>query len=178
VLALSYERNSDCMKEYTFYNTHCPKDRNLCHSQICADALEEFKCCLKHFDIPHAERTLEVPNLPISRWNAMDYNSIWLSIKRALITRKEVCEAKGYYATRECEISDIITTLTPSIAKTPSLESQIQAELDNALKRISEREQEFSHDLQMEDQLGRLNEAKALERRKEELLELEKTLFN
>lgn len=108
----------------------------------------------------------------------MDYNSIWLSIKRALITRKEVCEAKGYYATRACEISDIITTLSPSILQIPSLESQIQAELDNALKRISEREEEFSHDLQMEDQLGRLNEAKALERKKEELLELEKTLFN
>ena len=108
----------------------------------------------------------------------MDYGSIWLSIKRALITRKEVCESKGYYATRECEISDIITTLTPSTLELHSLQSQIQAELNSALKRISDREQEFSQDLQMEDQLGRLNEAKALERKKEGLLELEKTLFN
>jgi hypothetical protein len=150
--------------QYAFYKSKCPGGRDSCEGAPCADALDAFKCCLKHSNPSALElQKLGMVAIGLTRWEALELLPVWLNIRRTLITKGEECRIKGFEPQRSCSIPDlppVVLDLDPEV-EASALDSQISLEVSEALNAVERRKAELREDI---DEYGLGEEIEEMER--------------
>lgn len=154
-----------CLSMYAFYKAKCPQDQTACPGRDCASALDSFKCCLKQSYVsPWEMQQGGVTVVNVTRWEALGLTALWLNIRRALITRAEVCEKHGFESFSPCTIPDFPPVQVDLSASQALYQTQIQKELLSALAETQAQELQIRRDM---DDFGLSDQIKALSELKE-----------
>jgi len=150
-----------CLSLYAFYKAKCPQDHTACPGRDCASALDSFKCCLKQSHAGAGEIQQGGVAANVTRWEALGLTAVWLNIRRALITRAEVCQKHGFESFSPCPIPDFPPVQVDSSTSQALYQTQMQKELLSALAETQAQERRIRRDIDdfgLSDQIQALTE--------------------